>query len=143
MLTKLKLALLIAAPLVAGATTYAVAGDDAPARKDVIEKFDKNGDGKLDDAERAQRKAAFEARHAERRKEVLARYDANKDGTLDDAERKAMRDDKLAQRFQAMDKDGDGKLTLGEFQAGAGTKGGFHRHGRHGHGRSHGAGMKP
>jgi hypothetical protein len=143
MLTKLKLALLIAAPLVAGATTYAVAEGDAPARKDLIQKFDQNGDGKLDDAERAQMKAAFEAKRAERQKAMLAKYDTNKDGKLDDAERKAMRDDKLSTRFQAMDKDGDGKLSLAEFKAGAGAKGGFHRHGRHGHGRTRGAGMKP
>jgi EF hand len=142
MLTKWKLALLFAAPLVTGATTYAVAQGDDPARKDLIQKFDQNGDGKLDDAERAQMKAAFEARRAERHKEALARYDLDKDGKLDAAERKAMRDDKLAVRFKAMDKDGDGKLTLDEFKAGAG-KAGFHRHGRHGHARTHGAGMKP
>jgi len=142
MLTKWKLALLFAAPLVTGATTYAVAQGDDPARKDLIQKFDQNGDGKLDDAERAQMKAAFEARRAERHKEALARYDLDKDGKLDATERKAMRDDKLAGRFKAMDKDGDGKLTLDEFKAGAG-KAGFHRHGRHGHARTHGAGMKP
>jgi hypothetical protein len=143
MLTKLKLAMLVAAPLVAGATTYAIAQGDAPARKDLIAKFDKNGDGKLDDAERAQAKAAFEAKRAERRKEVLARYDTNQDGTLDLAEKKAMRDAKRTERFQAMDKNGDGKLTLEEFKAGDGAEGSFHRHGRHGHGRTHGGRMKP
>src|ERR1041385_373717 len=50
MLTKLKLALLISAPLIAGATTLALAGD-GPAHDAVIQKFDKNGDGKLDRAE--------------------------------------------------------------------------------------------
>jgi 5-hydroxyisourate hydrolase-like protein (transthyretin family) len=141
MLTRWKLALLFAAPL-AGATTYAVAQGDEPARKEMIQKFDTNKDGKLDDAERAQMKATFEARRAERHKEALARYDTNKDGKLDDAERAVMRDAKLAERFQAMDKNGDGKLTLDEFKAGA-AKSGFHRHGRHGHARRHGAGMKP
>jgi len=143
MLTKYKLALFIAAPLVAGAATYAAAQGDGPARKDMIQKFDANGDGKLDDAERAQMRAAVEAKRAERHKEMLARYDTNKDGTLDKAERTAMRDAKLTERFQAMDKNGDGKLTIDEFKAGGFAKGGFHQHGRHGHGRTHGAGMKP
>ncbi|MEO7730899.1 MAG: hypothetical protein ABIY55_08010 [Kofleriaceae bacterium] len=145
MLTKLKLALLISAPLVAGATSFAVAqghSQDGPARKQqMIEKFDLNHDGKLDDAERAQMKAAFEAKHAERKAETLARFDLNKDGTLDDSERTAMRDAKLSDRFKAMDANGDGKLSIDEFKAGA-AKGGFH-HGRHGHGRTRGAGMKP
>lgn len=136
MLTKLKLSLLLATPLVAGAATYAAAqGDHAPA--DVIKKFDTNGDGVLDDAERAQKKAAWKARRAERRQEALTRYDANKDGTLDPAERQAMRDDRLASRFQKLDANGDGKLTLDEFKAGADQ--GFH--GRRGH-RGH-RGMKP
>jgi len=143
MLTKLKLALLIAAPLVAGATTYAVAQGAAPAGKDRIHKLDKDGDGTLDAAERAQAKAAFAAKRAARHQQALATYDANQDGTLDAAERQAMRDAKLAERFGAMDQNGDGALTLDEFKAGAGAKAGLHRHGRHGHGRTHGAGMKP
>jgi Ca2+-binding EF-hand superfamily protein len=136
---KLKLALVIAAPLVAGAATYAVAqgngpgAQDAPGRAKMIEKFDKNGDGKLDDAERAERKAAFEAKRAARTQEALARYDLDKNGQLDKSERAAMRDDQLTARFQKMDKNGDGKLTLDEFKSGA--KRGEHRHGRHGHGR--------
>jgi hypothetical protein len=145
MLTKLKLALLISAPLVAGATTYAVAQGDRPTDKDMIQKFDTNGDGTLDDAERAQKKAAFQARRAEHHKQALAKYDANRDGTLDDAERAAMHDDRLAQRFQAMDANRDGQLSLDEFKASARTKGAFHghgRHGRHGHGKTHGTGMK-
>jgi EF-hand domain pair len=141
MLTKLKIALLIAAPLVAGATSFAVAqGNDAP-NQPMIEKFDLNHDGKLDDAERAQMKAAFQAKRAERKTEMLARFDLNKDGTLDDRERQAMRDAKLADRFKAMDTNGDGKLSIDEFKAGA-AKGGFH-HGRHGHGRTRGTSMKP
>jgi Ca2+-binding EF-hand superfamily protein len=143
MLTKLKLALLISAPLVAGATSFAVAqGNDAPHQK-MIEKFDLDHDGKLDDAERAQMKAAFEAKRTERKAEMLARFDLNKDGKLDDSERAALRDAKLADRFKAMDSNGAGKLSIDEFKAGA-AKGGVHhaRHGRHGHGRARGAGMK-
>jgi len=138
MLTKLKLALLISAPLVAGATTYAIAGD-GPGKARMIEKFDKNGDGKLDDAERAELKAAFQARRAEHRQAMLARYDANKDGKLDATERTAMRDAVATERFQAMDKNGDGALSLDEFKASTG-KAGWDRHGRHGHGRHRGAG---
>jgi hypothetical protein len=138
MLTKLKLALLISAPLVAGATTYAMAGD-GPAHDAVIQKFDKNADGKLDDAERADLRAAFKARRAEHRQAMLSRFDKNADGKLDDAERATMRDALVTERFQAMDKNGDGVVSLDEFKATAG-KAGLHRHGRHRHGKHRAAG---
>jgi hypothetical protein len=138
MLTKLKLALLISAPLVAGATTYAVAQGDGAPKKELMQKFDKNADGKLDDAERADMKAAFAARRAGRHQEMLAQFDTNKDGKLDDAERAAMRDARATERFKAMDTNGDGKLSLDEFKAAAAQKGAFGHHGRHGRGHARG-----
>ena len=74
MLTKLRLALMISAPLVAGATSYALAGD-GPDRAAVIQKFDKNGDGKLDDAERAAMRDALTT-------ERFQAMDKNGDGVL-------------------------------------------------------------
>jgi len=59
-------------------------GPKGPPPPEVIKKFDKDGDGKLSEEERA---AMKEARH----KENLAKYDTDKDGKLSDAEREAMR----------------------------------------------------
>jgi Ca2+-binding EF-hand superfamily protein len=53
------------------------------------------------------------------RAEQIAKYDTNKDGKLDDTERKALRDEKAAERFKALDTNGNGTLSLEEFKAGA------------------------
>ena len=61
--------------------------------KMMLEKFDANKDGQLDDAEKAAAKADFEAKRAEKKaafeKKMLEKFDANKDGQLDDAEKAA------------------------------------------------------
>ena len=57
-------------------------------RKKILEKFDTNHDGKLDDTEKAAAKAAMQKHH----QEMLAKYDTNGDGKLDPSERKAVRE---------------------------------------------------
>ena len=73
-------------------------GDPAAKRPspEQIKRFDKNGDGKLDEAEREAMREAAEKKGGEdgakRRQEILERFDKNGDGELDEAERKAMRE---------------------------------------------------
>jgi Ca2+-binding EF-hand superfamily protein len=108
MLTKLKLALLIAAPL-AGAATYAVAdsGSGSPARAELLQKFDKNGDGKLDDSERAAMRAAVKERQAkleQKKAQLLKEFDKNGDGKLEPSERAAARSAVKARRTPSAEK---------------------------------------
>ncbi len=57
----------------------------------MLEKFDANKDGQLDEQEKAAMKAAREARHAEMKQKMLEKFDANKDGQLDEQEKAAMK----------------------------------------------------
>lgn len=73
---------------------------DAPEGKKKIEefmlkKYDKNGDGKLDDEEKAAMKKD--------REEQVKKYDKNGDGKLDEEERAAMRAD-LKKKFEGRKK---------------------------------------
>lgn len=54
----------------------------------MLEKFDKDGDGKLSDSERETMREAMKAK----REELLKKYDANSNGRLDPEEIKAARD---------------------------------------------------
>lgn len=85
-----------------------------------LAEFDKDGDGKLSEEERAALKAAMEAK----KQAILDKYDTNKDGVLSAEERAAAKADREAEikaertaKFATIDKDGDGKVTLAEFQA--------------------------
>lgn len=88
---------------------------------EVLEKYDTNKDGKLDETERA---AMREARH----QEMLDEFDADGDGTLNEAEkakareaRDAKRKERRGARRQAMkdkiDTDGDGAISAAEKEA--------------------------
>ena len=52
---------------------------------ELMKKFDKDGDGKLSESERAELRKTME----ERRKEFLAKFDKDGDGKLNEEERKA------------------------------------------------------
>jgi hypothetical protein len=78
---------------------------------EVIAKFDKDGDGKLNEEEHAAAKAARGEMEAGRKKEMLEKFDADKDGKLNDDEKAAMRGGMKKKMLEKFDKDGDGELN--------------------------------
>ncbi|WP_298859535.1 EF-hand domain-containing protein [uncultured Gimesia sp.] len=99
--------------------------------EEMLKKFDKNGDGKLDETER---KAAFAARGKSGQKgprmskeEMIKKFDKDGDGKLGETERAAARKSLGArsgrtrmsreQMLKKFDKDGDGKLSEVERKA--------------------------
>lgn len=80
----------------------------------IIEKYDTDGDGALNETERAAAKEAREARMAEM-KQVRDSYDVDGNGELDEAEKEAFKahvKEKMIERFDA---DGDGALNADEL----------------------------
>ena len=69
----------------------------APVLPDWVKKYDKNGDGKLDQEERA-------ALQKDRQEEMLKKYDKNGDGKLDEAERNARAEELRKGRDEAIAK---------------------------------------
>ena len=126
MTKKLKLLIASTALAVGGLSGFAFAKGHMGPRKEMIEKFDINKDGKLDDAEKAKLREAKHAMFAQKKAEKLAKFDANKDGALDSAERTAMHDERVAKRFAMLDANKDGAITLDEMKA-AKHRGGHHR----------------
>jgi hypothetical protein len=78
---------------------------------EVIAKFDKDGDGKINEEERAAAKAAREEMQAARKKEVLEKFDKDGDGKLNDEERMAAHEGMKKKMLEKFDKDGDGELS--------------------------------
>lgn len=62
-----------------------------------FQKYDKNGNGRLDKEETAEIQK-------DRQAEALKKYDKNGDGTLDDAEKKAMIEDRRKERDELIKK---------------------------------------
>ena len=71
--------------------------DGRPSREEMLKKYDKDGDGQLNEQERAALRADMEKRQGKRdgerpsREEMLEKFDTDGDGQLSEAERKAMR----------------------------------------------------
>lgn len=113
-------------PEAAGGGALGGGGDRSGGRDEVMQRFDTDGDGELNEAERAAARAQWEARAAEGRRLLVRRYDRDGDGELNEEERQAARSelrqvrseirDRLLPRF---DLDGDGELNDQERQAAA------------------------
>jgi Ca2+-binding EF-hand superfamily protein len=101
--------------------------ENSRMQSEIMKRFDKNKDGKLDEEEKAAAKEYNREGAAGRQgkareklgKRALEKFDKNADGKLDDAERaeaaKAIESDpRVVRRF---DKDGDGKLNEAEKTA--------------------------
>ena len=73
-----------------------------PMRPDILKEFDKDGDGKLNDEERAAMMAEFQKRRANdpQYQEMLKRFDKDGDGKLNDEERKAMMEERAKHMHQ-------------------------------------------
>jgi hypothetical protein len=117
MFTKMKIALALCGSLAAGGIAAAHGIHGGPARAEIMQKYDLNKDGKLDDGEKAAMRADFKAKFEQKRAEMISRFDTNKDGKLDDGEKAAMRDTLTTERFKKLDTNGDGVLSLDEFKA--------------------------
>jgi hypothetical protein len=83
--------------LVANAAEGEAKPKPAPTLPDSVKKYDKNGDGRLDQEERT-------ALQKDRQAELLKKYDKNNDGKLDEAERKAMAEERRKERDEAIAK---------------------------------------
>jgi hypothetical protein len=95
----------------------------ASRQAELLKRFDKNSDGKLDEDEKAAAKEYNREQQNERmnkagerlRKNAVAKYDKNGDGKLDDAERAEIANDPAV--IKRFDKNGDGKLDETEKEA--------------------------
>jgi hypothetical protein len=133
MLTKMKLAFALCASLIGGGVALAdniQGGGSGGGRGAWMQKYDTNGDGQIDAQEREAMKADRAAKREARKEKMLAKYDTNKDGKLDASERAVMRDERQTARFEKMDLNKDGQISLDEFKAfkSKHARGGFGRH---------------
>ena len=86
-------------------------------KEEILKKFDKDGDGKLSEDERAAVREAMKAKMDAKKAEILAKFDKDGNGELSEDERAAAREAKKAEILTKFDKDGDGKLNDAERAA--------------------------
>lgn len=109
--------LITAAPAFAGdPETKPGAGTHGEHHTKLVEKFDTNGDGKLDVSEKAAARAAFGERLKSKHPKLFERIDSDGNGVLSEAEGKAARE-KLHEAKKKIDANGDGTLDDGERAA--------------------------
>ncbi len=119
---------------VASAVTLSAQDEDTqpprPDRQALLERFDTNGDGQLDQAERQTAREAMKARAEQRgerrgpgnRRGGPGQFDTDGDGVLSDAERNAAaaqmreRASSNPRAMQRLDTDGDGVLSDAEWE---------------------------
>jgi len=84
----------------------------------ILEKFDTDGDGKLNESEKSELKKAMTQRRDENQAKKIRRFDSDKDGTLSPEEKKSAAPTIKKERkeihqaaLKQFDKDGDGKLS--------------------------------
>jgi Ca2+-binding EF-hand superfamily protein len=89
-------------------------------RQKILEQFDKDGDGKLNEDERKAAREAAKARMQDRKGAFIEKWDTDGDGELNEEERAAVKEAMEAKRKEFLDKydeDGDGKLSEEERKA--------------------------
>jgi len=128
MLTKMKVALALCGSILVGGVGLAAAQGfgGGPDKATIMQKYDANGDGKLDAGEKAKLHADMKAKREAKKAEMLAKYDINKE--------------RAQEAFKKADSNGDGQLSLDEFKAMKQHQG--MRHGRGGKFRHRGAGAR-
>ncbi len=114
----LLVAVIVALSVPSLATAAPEGKPDAAARKEaMLKKFDKDGDGKLSDDEKAAMKAEMQKRRGEggkgpdaaRQAEMLKKFDKDGDGKLSDEEKAAMRAEMQKKRGEGGKAAGKGK----------------------------------
>ena len=112
---KTKSIVMIAASLCLAGAAHAEEGKpERPNRKlppGILEKFDKDGDGKLNEDERKAARLAGEDAMKARKAEMLKKFDKDGDGKLSEEEETAMREERKKMMLEKFDKDGDGELN--------------------------------
>lgn len=93
-------------------------------RRRMLERFDADRDGRLDETEREHARRMIRDRFEDRRRQFMQQYDVNGDGRIDQQERNAAEEDRrerMSQRRDEMikqfDADGDGVLNREEQDA--------------------------